>query len=472
MSESKKNGNAQSMHIPNVNSGRRLLEAVFDVELGDQPDPGWPVVPGYRMVRELGHGGGGDVYLALRDGSENLCALKIIQRRITDESNAKRAWRELDVLQQLKLPFVPRVLDYGIHEGRLYFASDYIEGLPIDKHCEEQQLAIRARVELLERLARDVQHVHEQGVTHRDLKPSNVIVDLQGNCHIIDFGIANLLADDSGETITETGAIIGSPAYMSPEQARGDRRLISTRSDVYSLAAIGYRLLVGESPYASHGLQPHVLLRRVASEPPRTPRSIDSGVPRALDAILTRAAEYDPSSRLATALDLSEELKRWLTGKPVRSQRMSPLERLWLHMKLRPALSTAVTLATIALLASIFFGATAVSNAQHADHMTELRDDMRDRIFDGIVGFTKSLDDERYNEALRFLRALEQFKGYEMSDEEFVAQLDGARRNLSKSVLEATYGVDDLEVIDAADSFDQLLRDLEEAGASESSLKQ
>ncbi len=458
--------NGHPSRIPDIDVGRRFLEALYDVDLDIKPEPGWPVIPGYRLVRQLGRGGGGNVFLGLRDGSENLCAVKVIHRHVTDESHAKRAWRELDVLQRLKLPFVPRVLDYGIHEGRLYFASDFIEGSALDAHCNELKLPIRDRVEILERLARQVQQLHEQGVSHRDLKPSNVIVDLQGDCHIIDFGIANLVAEEKVDTITETGSILGSPAYMAPEQARGDRRLISTRSDVYTLGAIGYKILTGEPPHASTG-QPHVLLRRVASEPARSPRSIDPQLPRPIDAVLINAVEFDPTSRIPTALELADELRRWLDGEPVRSHRINPLAHLWLGMKRRPALAAVTTLAIVALAASIFLGAMAVSNARSAKRITALKEQQDSIILSGIAGLTQSLDEQRFKRAMQYLNALELFRESGLTKEEYLSQLDGTRRNLIEAVLEAAYGIEDLEQSDVAESFDRLVSELSEAGAQD-----
>ena len=459
--------NGNSPRIPDLDSGRRLIKAVFDVDVDvdvdADPDANWPSVSGYKLLREIGSGGGGDVFLALRDGTHDLCALKIIQRRITNDSHAKRAWRELDILQQLKLPFVPRVLDYGTHEGRLYFASDYIEGTALDTYCDNRNLSTRERIQLLEKLARLVQQLHEQGISHRDLKPSNVLVDSQGECHIIDFGIASLIANRSGDTVTETGAIIGSPAYMSPEQARGDRRLISTRSEVYALGAMSYKILVGETPHPSSS-QAHVILRRVATEPCRTPRSIDPNLPRPLDAVLSASTHLDPSSRLATAFDFAEELRRWLNGVPVQSQSISVFKRLLLAMKRRPALASVTTLAVIALVASIFLGAIAVSNARSAKKIADLKERQDKIILNGISGFTASLEEERYAQAMKFLNILELFRESGLTDEEFLDQLGGARRNLGVTVLEATYDIEDINQTEAAESLNRLLSDLEEAG--------
>ncbi len=339
-----------------------------------------PSIRGYSIHRPLGAGGGGDVYLATRDGSDRLLALKLLATRLGSGRAAERAWRELDVLSQLHLAATPRVIDYGLHDGRLFIAAEYVEGLPLDKHCESgdpahspahpltcspapahtsaaQPLSLRDRVSLLARVADAVHSLHERGIIHRDLKPSNILIDGRGDPVIIDLGLAMLTGDDPQATLTLEGTPLGSPAFMAPEQARGERSLISTRTDVYGLGATAYAILTGHTPHAKPsrgtGVPPvstsptpsgtsvppvstgspnpegdtpsiHEMIRRVSFEPPREPRELNPALPRPLAAILSKAVAREPGARYPSAASLAADLRRWLNGEPVSAQPPTP----------------------------------------------------------------------------------------------------------------------------------------------------
>ena len=300
--------------LPDFDAAHRLFTAVEENDTNDPSNSGagaggFPQIAGYVIDRLLGAGGGGTVYRAVRAGSEHTVAIKLLNRRLgagRGAPEAQRAWRELHLLSQLRLPCLPHVHDYDEHEGRLYIVTDYVDGLPLAEYCEEHKLDCEARVKLLAAVADCVQTLHEHGVIHRDVKPANVIINPHGQPIIIDLGIAALLTDDVMETLTAEGAPIGSPAFMAPEQARGERDKISTRSDVYSLGATAYYILTGEPPHDMTATI-HEAVRRVAQDDPRDPRELDRTLPKPLASVLWKAVSPKPADRYASAAGLAAD---------------------------------------------------------------------------------------------------------------------------------------------------------------------
>ena len=310
-------------------SAARLLYLLDDpsvMEYNPSDDNGLPSIPGYVIEARLGGGAGGHVYLARREGQEAKLAVKVLHRSLGEGGSSRRVWRELDLLAQTRLPCLPRVIDSFEHDGRLCVVTEYIEGRPLDAYCDENGLDRRARAELLARVCRAAQSLHERGIIHRDLKPSNVLVTSSGDVFIIDLGIAMLEETDAFTTLTHDGAPVGSPAFMSPEQASGERERVSTRSDVYALGAIGYLLLTGETPHNMNSTLPSAL-RRVSEEPARDPRALDNTLTVGLASVLQKSVARKPEERYATSSDLAEEFERWLRGEPVTARPMGVWQR-------------------------------------------------------------------------------------------------------------------------------------------------
>lgn len=307
----------------------------------------------YIVVRRLGGGGGGDVFLAIRHASDHPVALKVLNHRLGETPQARRAWRELQVLEQLRMESIPRLLDHGVHDGRLYMATEFIDGLPLITHCET--LRRERRMELLARVADVVQKLHEQGVIHRDLKPSNMLVDRRGQPVLVDLGIATLLRRDAMETLTVAGAPIGSPAFMAPEQARGEAA--STRSDVYGLGATGYVLATEHTPH-DMDVTLHEAIRRVARDEARDPRQLDPSLSVSLAAVLRKAVALNPDERYSSAAEFAADLRRWLHGEPVTAADMSISQRVTRFMVRHPIIGTTIV---CLLIASVVFVATWIS---------------------------------------------------------------------------------------------------------------
>lgn len=325
--------------VGDLAAARRVFAALTTDEGNGEEDNGLPAVPGYTVLARLGHGGGGAVYRGMHEGSARPVAIKLLAQRLGSTAGSQRAWRELELLGQLHLSCLPKLLDYGEHDGRLFIVTELVEGLTLEVHCIEHALDRRQRVDLLARVGDALQLIHERGVIHRDIKPSNILIDPNGDPVLIDFGIAALVADDPKDTLATDGSPIGSPSFMSPEQARGERASISTRTDVYGLGAAAYQILLGQPPFDLHATL-HEAIRRIAFDQPRGPHEIDTAFPRPLAAVLHKAVARNPGDRYASASDLAADLRRWLRREPVQARPPSVFLRLTRSLGRHPALAT------------------------------------------------------------------------------------------------------------------------------------
>ena len=229
--------------------GAALLEAVSDVE------PSGRRVGPYRLLRELGRGGMGVVYLAERveGGFEQRAVIKLIKRGMDSDAILRRFLRERQILAGLEHVNVARLLDGGVtDDGQPYFAMEYVDGQPLTAYCDERGLTVEQRLRLFEDGCRAVQHAHGKLVVHRDLKPSNMLVTSEGQLKLLDFGIAKLLVEEDDATaLTQAGRRVLTLDYAAPEQVRGEP--VTTATDVYALGVVLYVLLTGRRPYDAEG---------------------------------------------------------------------------------------------------------------------------------------------------------------------------------------------------------------------------
>lgn len=292
----------------------RLLVAADQV---DDPslESGLPKIPGYLVLSRVAEGGQGCVYRAVREGSNCPVAVKVLRWNPPGGSSANRLLRELEIWSRLRIAGMPRLIDYGVTRELTYLVCEWIDGRRLDEWWSRSDHDLRSSIELLGRLADLVQRLHERGLIHRDIKPSNIMVTVDGSLVLIDLGIAvSVTLDD--QTMTAEGVPVGTPGFMSPEQARGERESISTRADVFSLGAVGFWLTTGRTPYDTSGSLVSVL-KRIGEAPPESIASLRPSMPRPLVAILQKAVSADASCRYASAGELRDDLNRWLAGDPV-----------------------------------------------------------------------------------------------------------------------------------------------------------
>jgi eukaryotic-like serine/threonine-protein kinase len=287
-----------------------------------QPVAGGIVGP-YRLLNAIGEGGMSSVWLAERtDGVlRRKIALKLPHWWALSKLT-ERATQEREILASLEHPSIARLYDAGVtQDGRPYLALEFIEGKSIDVYCREHNLDVRARVALIAQIARAVAYAHSRLIVHRDLKPSNILVDAQGQVHLLDFGIAKLIEEGSAanKALTQVGARVLTPEYASPEQITGSP--ITTESDVYSLGVVAYELLAGARPYTFKS--PLTADWDVLSSDVRAPSAVASerGAARSLrgdlDTIVLKALKKEPAERYASAAVFADDLDRYLRGDPV-----------------------------------------------------------------------------------------------------------------------------------------------------------
>ena len=276
-----------------------------------RPEPGsleGHQVGAYRIIRQIGQGGMGTVYLAKRDDVQKTVALKMVRDGLATPEHVQRFLLERRVLARLEHAHIARLLDAGVTpQGTPYFAMEYVEGQPITTYCDTQKLSIKERLRLFLTVCSVVQYAHQNLVVHRDLKPSNILVTEKGDIRLLDFGIAKLLEADAIEEAsdaftTHTGRRMMTPAYASPEQLRGDP--ITTTSDVYSLGVLLYELLTGQRPFDETKTSPQE--RAYTRTTPRKPSTVltENTRHRSGDTLILTAAR-------ATTLD---RLRRQLSG--------------------------------------------------------------------------------------------------------------------------------------------------------------
>ena len=326
----------------------------------------------FRIVRELGHGGMGVVYLAEREGAEfeQRVALKLVRSLGAGEVVRRRFLDERRILALLDHPRIAHLIDGGLTaDGVPFFAMELVEGEPIDVYCERRDLSIEQRLDLFVDVCDAVQYAHEHLVIHRDLKPSNILVRGDGQLKLLDFGIAKLVdpLDAAGGDATQTGVIALTPEYAAPEQVRGQP--VSTATDTYALGVLLYLLLAGRRPYDVRGRTAAEMERIVCEvEPPRpsavAPDKLQRRLRGDLDLIVMKALHKEPARRYPTASALRDDIRRYRSGLPITARPDSVAYRAAKFARRNRVALAAALITTGALTAATVFSATQAAEAQ------------------------------------------------------------------------------------------------------------
>ncbi len=338
-------------------------------------------VPGYEILGELGQGGMGIVYKARQVALNRVVALKMILAGAqAGRDQVARFLVEAEAIARLRHPNIVQIHDVGTHGGRAYCCLEFLEGGSLDRKLAGTPQPPREAARLSELLARAIHVAHQAGIVHRDLKPGNILLTADGQPKITDFGLAKQLNDDEGWK-TVSGAIMGTPSYMAPEQAHGRTREIGPAADVYALGAVLYELLTGRPPFRAPTMVD--TLDQVRHQEPVPPSRLQPRIPRDLEVVCLKCLQKEIGKRYASALDLAEDLERFRRGEPIRARPVPAWERGVKWARRRPAAAalavmTALTGLSLTVGAVLYQDKRArVAEAKAQEATQELRDRQR-----------------------------------------------------------------------------------------------
>lgn len=381
--------------VPEIASGLRETLSSGTLPQGEASvastalGPELPNVPGYEILEELGRGGMGVVYKARHFALKRLVALKMILSGFhAGKQELARFRTEAEAIAQLQHPHIIQIYEIGELNGLPYLSLEYADGGSLATALKGNPQDCKESARLVETLARATAAAHQRGIVHRDLKPANVLLarldeskkvndeastkDKRASTvhhssflmhhapKISDFGLAKRLGDDSAQT--QSGAVMGTPIYMAPEQATGNSKNIGPATDIYALGVILYELLTGRPPF--RGATIHETMQQIQQQEPVSPRLLQPRVPRDLDTICLQCLRKEPCQRFGSALELAEDLQRFLAGEPIRARPVPAWERAWKWVQRRPAAAGLIGALVITMLAMAAVTVTSFYNAR------------------------------------------------------------------------------------------------------------
>ena len=435
-------------------------------------------IPGYELLEQLASGASGSVWRARQIRPRRDVALKVLRLDSVGPAQIARFRREAQILAGLDHPGIARVIESGVlEEGPLalpWIALEFVHGCTIDEHVRSVRPSLSERLALFVQVCEAVDHAHRRGFVHRDLKPSNVMVDREGRPRVIDFGIARASSELEGEAValTRTGMLIGTLAFMAPEQARGER-VLTPAADVYSLGAILCESLTGRLPIEVEELALLDAVHAVCNEEPVRLRRLRPELPRDLETILGKALEKEAARRYPTAGALALDVRRFMAQEPVLARRATAIYRLNRLVRRNLALSVSLTALVLALSGWLAVAlADLRETRRQLDHSAALVDSlvMKALFFTSWLGFNEehrvkvdellgTVEDELHNDpanrTLRALRAelLTQLAGLDQARGDFVtmrSRTDVARQILEQLVSEAPHDVEGITKLSTA----------------------
>jgi serine/threonine protein kinase/tetratricopeptide (TPR) repeat protein len=401
-------------------------------------------VADYDILAEVGRGGMGVVYKARHRSLNRLAALKmVLAAEFASPVQELRFRLEAELAARVQHPNIVQVYEIGSYEGRPFLAMEWVEGGSLANRLDGKPWPPGEAASLIETLARAIDVAHGEGVVHRDLKPANVLLTEDGMPKVTDFGLAKKL-DEDGQT--PSGSVLGTPAYMAPEQASGKRALVGPAADIYALGVVLYQLLTGRLPFQRYSTME--LLRAVTSDEPTRPRRLQPRLPRDLEAITLHCLEKEPVRRYPSALALAEDLQRFREGKQVVARPVSEIERVWRWCRRKPVI--AGLLAALVLVVSLgligmswaYFVAESARQAekekrQEADEQRDRAERARDRTRQALDDMTssvtgdslttqKAISDEQKKFLTEVLTYYQEFAGEKADDEKARARTAAA----------------------------------------------